>query len=240
MLADVDKYVEIARRRTARSRLAFARKPDARPRIDTGRNLDFELAQPVNHTFAAAFLAGIFDHRPAPVASGTRPFDHEKALLRTHFAIAAAQLAFALVRAGAGARTVAAVAFLRNFDFDFRLVAVESLFERDFQIVSQIGTAPRLSATAAASAEGAAEYGFEDVADVAEIGRAAMASAKAAVHAVLERRMAETVIGRALLRILEAVIGLANGLEPRFAVAAARIFVRVIFHRQLAVGRLDR
>src|SRR3546814_10925289 len=63
-----------------------------------------------------------------------------------------------------------------------------------------------------------------------------MAGAVRAPYAVL----AEAVVHRALLRILQAVIGFADRLEARFAVAASRILVRVIFHRELAIARLPR
>src|SRR3546814_19844295 len=63
-----------------------------------------------------------------------------------------------------------------------------------------------------------------------------MAGAVRAPYAVL----AEAVVHRALLRILQAVIGFADRLEARFAVAASRILVRVIFHRELAIARLQR
>src|SRR3546814_2495599 len=84
------------------------------------------------------------------------------------------------------------------------------------------------------AAEGRTEDRFENIADVAEIG--AMAAAVRAAYAVL----AEAVVHRALLRILQAVIGFADRLEARFAVAASRILVRVIFHRELAIARLQR
>src|SRR3546814_15764228 len=63
-----------------------------------------------------------------------------------------------------------------------------------------------------------------------------MAAAVRAAYAVL----AEAVVHRALLRILQAVIGFADRLETRFAVAASRILVGVIFHRELAIARLQR
>src|SRR3546814_11682444 len=62
------------------------------------------------------------------------------------------------------------------------------------------------------------------------------AAIRSAAHAVL----AETVIEGALLRIAQAVIGLADRLEARLAVAAPRILVGVIFHRQLAIARFER
>ena len=52
--------------------------------------------------------------------------------------------------------------------------------------------------------------------------------------------LAEPVIGGALLRILQAVIGFADRLEARFAVIAPRVLVGVIFHCELAIARLQR
>jgi hypothetical protein len=89
---------------------------------------------------------------------------------------------------------------------------------------------------ATAAAEGAAEDRFEDVAEVAE----ALGPRAAAHAAVLESLVAIAVIGRALLRVLQAIIGLADRLEARFGILAARILVRVITHGKLAVRRLDR
>jgi len=56
----------------------------------------------------------------------------------------------------------------------------------------------------------------------------------------LEGGVAETVIGRSLLRILQDVIGLIQGLEVRFLVGAAAMTIGMAVHGQLAIGRLDR
>ena len=56
----------------------------------------------------------------------------------------------------------------------------------------------------------------------------------------MRHALAEPVIGGALLRIAQAVIGLADRFEARLAVAAPRILVGVIFHRELAITRLQR
>ena len=58
--------------------------------------------------------------------------------------------------------------------------------------------------------------------------------------AILERRMAEAVIGRALLRILERVISLDDFLELVLGIAIAGIAVRMELHRKLAIGALER
>ena len=58
--------------------------------------------------------------------------------------------------------------------------------------------------------------------------------------AILERGLAEAVVGGALLRVLEDVIGLADRLEVRFLVAAAVMAVGMAFLGQPAIGGLDR
>ncbi len=90
-----------------------------------------------------------------------------------------------------------------------------------------------MPAHAAATAECAAEDRLEDVADIAEILRPA---ATAAAHALLERVVTEPVVGRALLRVFQAIVGNADRLEPRFRLGIAGIAVGMILHRQLAIG----
>src|ERR1700753_221274 len=55
-----------------------------------------------------------------------------------------------------------------------------------------------------------------------------------AAAALLERGVAEAVIGGALVAVLEDLIGLVDFLELDFALGIAGIFVRMPFHRQLA------
>ena len=62
----------------------------------------------------------------------------------------------------------------------------------------------------------------------------------AAAATVPEGGVAEAIIGRALLRVLEAVIGLADRLELGLAVLAPGVLVRMVFHRELAIRRFDR
>src|SRR5262249_60795287 len=50
--------------------------------------------------------------------------------------------------------------------------------------------------------------------------------------------MAETIVGGALLRVLEDVVGLVDFLEVMLAILVPGIAVGVIFHRELAKGGL--
>ena len=55
-----------------------------------------------------------------------------------------------------------------------------------------------------------------------------------------QNRVAEAIIGRALLRVLEAIVGGADRLELGLVFLAPGVTVRVMLHREPAVGGLDR
>ena len=135
-------------------------------------------------------------------------------------------------RLQARAGAVAIVARLRDFDLDLRVLAVEGFFQADLHIVAKIGASARLRASAAT--EGLAEDRLEDIADIPEI------AARMTAAALLERGVAIAIVGRAFLRVLEAIVGDADRLEFRLALAASRIAVRVVLHRELAIGGFDR
>ena len=61
----------------------------------------------------------------------------------------------------------------------------------------------------------------------------------AATHAAVECCMPEAVVGRALLLVLEDLVGLVDLLELDLGRRITSVAVRVVLHRQLAVGFLD-
>src|SRR3546814_16533801 len=89
MPRDMDEDVEIARRRAARARLAFARQADARALVDPGGDIDRQRQGSVYAALAAAVAARIGVRLARAAASREGAFDHEEALLRAHLAHAA-------------------------------------------------------------------------------------------------------------------------------------------------------
>src|SRR5690606_2084248 len=88
--------------------------------------------------------------------------------------------------------------------------------------------------TAAAAAHHVAEYVFEDV------GKAAGREAVGAAHAaLLEGGVAEAVVGGALLRVLEALIGLVDFLELVLARRVAGVACGMELHGALAESALQ-
>src|SRR5207302_1757770 len=105
------------------------------------------------------------------------------------------------------ARTGAAVAGDLGGDFDFGGTAVIGLFQGDGEIVAQI-----LAAILALASRHAAHHLAENILEhIAEAGEVAKPGAGArSPHPGLKRGMAETVVSRALLIVLQDVIGLAD------------------------------
>ena len=60
-----------------------------------------------------------------------------------------------------------------------------------------------------------------------------------AAAALLERRMAEAIVGAALLVVLQDVVGLVDFLEARLGLLVAGIAVGMELHRELAIRLLQ-
>src|ERR1700730_6709758 len=133
---------------------------------------------------------------------------------------------------GAGTRTGFAGDGDRNLDL--RGLALEGFFQRDFHVVAQVGAA---LASAAPALAGHAEQIFENV---GERRSKARTKARTAAHAaLLEGRMAEPVIGGALVAVSQDLVGFVDFLEADFAGGITGILVRVPLHRKLAESRLQ-
>ena len=218
---DADEDVEIARRAAAHAGLAFAGQADAGAVLDAFRDLDRERLFALHAALAAAGIAGIGDHPALAAAGRAGALDGEEALLRAHAPCAPA------AGAGTGRGTLAAggIAGLAAHGArhpDLRLLAFEGLFERDFQVVAQIG-APALRTAAALAAHEIAEQIVEHVGEAAEVEIGAAGARPP--PAVLERGMTELVIGRALLVVLQDLVGFVDFLEALLGRLVARVAV---------------
>ena len=111
---------------------------------------------------------------------------------------------------------------------------MKGFFEIDLHIVPQIRTAPGTCTSSAA--ECTTKDGLEYISDVAEVGT----RLTTARSALLKSCVAITIVSGTFLRILENLIGGAHRLELAFAFPASRIAIRMVLHRQFAIGRLDR
>jgi hypothetical protein len=224
----MQENIKVARRCTARAGFALAGQANPRPFVYACRNVDGERLGAVDTPFAATGRARVCDDLTCSMARRAGALDNEETLLRPYFAMACARTALSRRRAGLGPAAATRCALCRHLDADLGCLAVEGVLKGDFEIVTKVGTARR-SALAAAPGE-LAEDIVEDVRETFE------ALTMAAATAVLERGMAEPVIGRALLRIFQTVIGFRDRLELGLGFMTARVFVRVEFHGELAIG----
>src|SRR5690606_38089316 len=209
----------------ANARFTFAGKADARAVLDTCRDVDRQRALFRDAAVAVALGAGVADRLAAAVAGRAGAFDGEEALGGAH--AAGALTGGAGLRAGAGlcARAGAEVAGDRGRHADLRRLARIGLFQRDFHIVAKIAAA-LAPAGRAALASATHHFAKNILEDVREAARAETGAA--ATHAtLLEGGVTVTVVGRALLRVLERFVGFVEFLELLLCRGVARILVRV-------------
>src|SRR5205807_1873641 len=137
------------------------------------------------------------------------PLQREKALGVADAPRARAGRAGFGLGAGLGAGARAGLAGDRGRNPQLRGLAGKRLVEADLHVVAQIGAA--LAAGAAAARSAHAENAFEQIRECGAEIRPEIAAGPAA--AVLEGGMAETVIGGALVAVLEHLVGFVDLLE---------------------------
>ena len=128
------------------------------------------------------------------------------------------------------ARTVAGRALGKRRNADLGLEAVRRLLERDFEVVAQVGAAKDVGSAAPRAAEDLAE-------DVAE--HVAEAGACAGAGRGVDAGVAVLVVGRALLRVGQDLVGFLRFLEVLLGPGVVRIAVRMPFHGEFPVRLLD-
>jgi hypothetical protein len=118
------------------------------------------------------------------------------------------------------------------------------VFEGNLHAVAQVVATLRAVATTTAATTSSTEKLLEDATaataeDLAEHIEGiveATATSGGTAHAAGEGGVAVAVVSGAFLLVAEHVIGLADLLEFAFGALVIRVFVRVKFHRELAVG----
>ena len=176
------------------------------------------------------------------MAGGAGLRDLEKATRGDDLATAAAGRAGDGFAAFLCSRAGAWLTGIQLANLDFLLAAFGGLLERDLHVIAQVGSALAArgihsTATAAeklfkhSAAATAAEDFFEEVEGIVET--------TAAAHAILKSGVTVAVIGGALIRVAQSLIGLAEFFEFLLRLVIARVFVRMVFDSQLAVGALQ-
>ena len=108
------------------------------------------------------------------------------------------------------------------------------LLQRDLHVVAQIRAARR----AGPAAPAATELAEQVVEDVGEAGGEVEAAGIGA--GLVEGGVAEAVVGLALLAVLQDFVGLGGLPEGLLGRRVVGVAVGMVFHRELAIGPLDR
>src|SRR5215471_1131711 len=235
MCAKREENVEIAGRSTAHARLALAREPDAGAILDARGDVDRKRALARHPPGARARRAGIIDDLAAALAGRTGPLEREETLGVTDASLTAAGRTSLGFGAGLGAGARAALAGHRGRDAHLGGLAEIGFLQGDFHVVAQIGAALAAAAASAATAAHAEQV----IEDVGEGGSHIAEAVGRAGAGMLEGGVAEAVIGRALVGILEDLVGLVDLFEADFATLIAGIAIGVPLHRELAEGGLQ-
>ena len=156
----------------------------------------------------------------------------KKALLHAYLPLPVAGVAGFRLRAGLGTGAFAGRAFIQAGNADLGFGAARRLLKRDIHVVSEICTAIHLLATApAAPAKNFAENiakGFRETAHSFTTGPAAALRVDAG--------MAVGIVGAAFFRFRENFVGAFRFLEFLLGILAVGIAVRMVFHREFAIG----
>ena len=236
------EHVEVARRAAARAGLALAREADARAVLDARRDVDLQRLVSAHAALARADLARLVDDLSRAMAGVAGALDGEEALLRAQPSAALAGRALLRLGAGFRARAMAGLAGDRAGHAHGGVGAGKGLFEGDLEIEPKV-LAAHVAAPAGPPASAAAEHVLEDVAEhgaeIETLRAVEAAGAGARAHAAVEGGRSVAVIGRALVGILQDVVGVIEFLELLLGVLVAGIAIGVILHRELAIRLLQ-
>ena len=145
--------------------------------------------------------------------------------------------ALAANRRAAASFRPTALAFPATFrarETDLGIHPEDGVFEINLKLVLQIRATPRTTPSSPSEKVSEAEKVAENVGKIAEIGRIEAARSRAAKPLV-----PEAIIAASLVPIAQDAVGLRRPLELVLGLGIPRVAVRVILHRQLAVGALN-
>src|ERR1700683_4618238 len=230
MRANPERDVEIAAGSAEAACVALALVANARAVFHARRDAHGDFVLVLDASIAAAGMTRIANDGSGAAAGAAGAGDREKSLL---VADLPASLAVWTSRGSAsGGRTgaAAALADLHAANRDLRLLAEDRFFEFDGEVVADRATLLDARGTAAAAdVEHFAEQIPED-------GRDVLGAERIAIEArCAEAGVAVTIVGGALLRVAQHLIGLAACLESLLRFGIAGIAIGMMLQGQLAI-----
>ena len=232
-----DFDIQITRGPTVLPWFPITGRADSHPIVDTGRNFDFQRFVTPDLAGAMTSRTRLLDDLACSMAGRTRLLDTEKTLLHPDLSLSVTGRTRRRRRTGFRARTMTSLTIIPG-RYTNRLGTPSGRFlQRDIHIVAKIGPPIHLRAAASLTAS-AAEDITENIAKrrIREIRSTRMSPH---IHIGIDTGMAETVIRFPFMFIGENLVSFLDFLELFFSGFTIRIAIRMILHRQLAVGFLD-
>ena len=216
------------------TRFSLATETHSLTVIYTRGDFEFQSSFTVYTALAAAFFARILDDGSLALAMMASAADAKEALLIPNLPLSLAGGTGAGARAGRSPTARTELTRFHPRDLDFGLQAKRGFHEGEFEVVAQVITALGGTATPAAPHNVAeAEQVAKDVAELAKDSWIEAGGPRTAVA------MTKPIIMRALLLIAQNAVGFRSLLEFFFSRVVSLILIRVVFHREFAVGALD-
>ncbi|MNZ61019.1 hypothetical protein D3C78_791000 [compost metagenome] len=237
MLADIDHYIEVARRPAMSTSLALATETDAVASIDAGRHFHRQGLVLFHTTLTMAGAARIGNHLAVAMATRAGLLYREEALLHAHLTDTTASGTGHRRSTRFSAAAAAGLAADQGRHADGHGSAAHRIFQVEIEGVAQVRAALHTAARAATTA--ATEEIAEDVAEDVREARAAKTGAGARAHLRIDTGMTVLIVGRTLARVGQDLVGLVGLLEFLLGLLVAGIAVRVVLHGQPTISLLQ-
>ena len=231
MAADMHHHIQITRRRTVGAGLPFPRQTNRLLVIDARRNIDFQRFSAFHAAVAMAFDTWLFDFPAGAAASVTGLLQLENCLPHMDNAGAAASRTGGSRSTGLGTGAVTDIALFMRRNGNAFLNTGSGLFQRNFDIVTQIFPLEALLARSSAAAEHLAE-------NIAEIEACAAKTAESSGTAI-HTGLAELVVAAAFFAVGQNIVCFLDGFKLFFRLFIVGVAVGVVLHGQFAVGAFD-
>src|SRR6185437_4873473 len=218
--------------------IAFAGVTNARAVLHTRRHLDFELHHRRRTAFAPAGGTGIGDNGTGATARRAGASNREESLLKTDLPTAVALSADRWTLPRSATRALAVGAGFKPANFDLGLGAEDSVFEVDGQVEAKV-ISPLLARGALGSAAHVEHFAEEIAENVTKIDAHSSAKRTAGKAALTTNAgMAEAIVGSALVRVAQHLVGLARLLESFIGRVVSRVAIGMVLERLLAICAL--
>ena len=241
VLFEPDFNVEVTGRAAVGAGLAVACAANAHAAVNAGRDLDLKGLLLLDLALAVACGAGLWNDLARAAAGGAGLLHTEKALAHLHRPRPAAGAAGFGLGTGLGTAAVAHIAVVPTGNANLGVFSFGSFLQGDLHGVAQVAAAKHLSSTTGSSTALLTKHVAKNVTKGFSKTTISFSATRAAAHVGIDPSKAMLVVGRALLRVRQHLVGFLGFLELFFRAFGCipLVAVRVVLHRMFAISLLD-